>query len=130
LLPAGHAGLAFAATRPARLEATLAASALPYIDRFTGRVDERIEATGTATWHASSDWALTARGAGAMFSTRGLEHAVWSIASLGVSWTASRGLILSAGATGQWQRADPRLGIPGFAEYGTYLAGSYESGRL
>ncbi len=130
LLPAAQAGFAFAATRPAHLEASLAGTASPYIDRYTARVDERIEVSGTATWHVSSDWALTGRGTGAMFSSRGLQRAVWSLVSLGISWTVSRGLVLSAGATGQWQRADPGLGLPGFAEYGTFLAGSYELGRL
>ncbi len=129
VLPVGEAALSFAATRPARVDAALSASAAPFIDRASGRVDERIGAGASAGWQPWDGWTLSAQLEIAAYARRGLDREASSAASTALAWTVTRGVVFSVGVIALRQRAVPALAIPGFTDYETYAAASYEPAR-
>ena len=122
-----EAGLAHAPARPA-VSTDLAFRLTPYLNPFTGGVDQRLEASATARWRAAGEWELTARAAAA--ATRGdtSRGAYWTgerraeVGSLDLraSWTFARRGTLSFGPRLRGQRSHDRA-LPTFFEWGAAL---------
>lgn len=135
--PWAEAGVSHApgGTRPSE---SLGVRAEPIIDRLTGAVALRLEATADVSWTPAPRWSLGGRataadvraleeGTGTGDTSAGLASSVGAL-ELRAGRDVGRYASIAGGLYGRYQYTD-RPGLPSFLEWGAFLSFTLASGR-